>query len=103
MLLALMAPRPVYVASASKDKSADAQAEFRACVATSPVWQLYDLSGVGDATRPGVGGTRHTGAIGYHLRAGKHNLTVEDCACYMDYIDRHFAPRSPAHTPPAMP
>lgn len=89
-LLALMAPRRVYVASASADIYADIAAEFRSCVEATPVFQLYDLPGVGAVESPVVGTVLHDGAIGYHQRAGKHDLTTEDWSLYLDYTDRHW-------------
>lgn len=89
-LVALLAPRLVYVASASRDAWADPDAEFRACVEASPVYRLYGLDGPGRAERPGVAQPLHGGAIGYHLREGKHDLTVEDWRYYMDFADRHW-------------
>src|SRR5690606_18590422 len=46
-LIALMAPRLVYVASASEDANVDPRAEFRACVEAGPVFALHGLAGVG--------------------------------------------------------
>ena len=86
-LLALLAPRLVYVASASEDTNADPQAEFRACVEAAPVYALYGLKGVGLTDFPAVGEARHTGEIGYHVRAGEHDLKREDWARFMDYAD----------------
>jgi len=86
-LLALMAPRLVYVASADEDANADPRAEFRACVEAEPVFALHGLPGVGDATMPIPGEVRHGGAIGYHLRAGGHDLRREDWARFLDYAD----------------
>ncbi|MDR1280768.1 MAG: alpha/beta hydrolase [Opitutaceae bacterium] len=89
-LLALLAPRLVYVASASEDAWADPDAEFRACVEAGVVYDLYKLPGVGAAIRPGIAQPLHTGAIGYHLRAGKHDLTAEDWGYFMDFTDRRW-------------
>lgn len=89
-LLALVAPRLVYVASASDDAWADPAAEYRACVEATPVYQLYGLAGTGSTEQPGIAQPLHNGAIGYHLRKGKHDLTSEDWRYYMDYADRHL-------------
>lgn len=90
MLLALIAPRLVYVASASEDANADPRAEFQACVWAAPVFALHGLAGVGAADFPAVGERRHEGAIGYHLRPGPHDLRREDWNHYLDYADRHL-------------
>lgn len=89
-LLALIAPRLVYVASASDDANADPRAEFRACVWAGPVFALHGLEGVGAPDFPAIGERRHEGAIGYHLRAGEHDLKREDWRHFLDYADRHL-------------
>lgn len=86
-LLALMAPRRVYVASAAEDAHADPEAEFRACAWASPVFELHGHTGVGDPRFPAVGERRHDGAIGYHLRPGPHDLLREDWLHFIDYAD----------------
>jgi hypothetical protein len=93
MLIAAMAPRLVYVASASEDSHADTAAEFASCVAAESVFQLHGLKGVGAATRPAPNSALHQGSIGYHLRAGKHDLTVFDWTQYLNYADRHLKSR----------
>jgi hypothetical protein len=100
MLLALIAPRLVYVASAHDDTWADPTAEFGACVEAGPVFQLFGLRGVGRPTMPGTNAPRHDGAIGYHVRPGAHNLLLIDWNFYMDFTDRHWKDGAPAIRPP---
>lgn len=89
-LIALMAPRLVYVASASQDAWADPEGEFLSCVHAGPVYALFGLQGVGADRFPRAGQPLHTGHIGYHLREGRHDLTEYDWDRFMDFADRHW-------------
>lgn len=89
-LIALMAPRPVYVGSASEDRAADPLGEFLALQAAAPVFAWYSPEPLGGLDRhpaPGEGGG---GLLGYHLREGKHDLTSWDWDRYLDFADRHL-------------
>ncbi len=86
-LIALNAPRHVYVASAEKDHWADPEGEFLSTRFASPVWHLYGLQGVTVDQQPPVDEPVHGGHIAYHLRSGKHDLTLRDWNWFMDYAD----------------
>jgi dienelactone hydrolase len=89
MLLALVAPRPLYVASAVEDRWADPRGEFLAAQAAEPAWTLYGLPGLAAAAMPAPG--KPVGrTIGYHLRTGAHDVTEWDWERFLDFADRQL-------------
>jgi pimeloyl-ACP methyl ester carboxylesterase len=89
-LIALIAPRLAYVASAIEDKWADPEAEFLSCVKAAPVYALYGQQTVKADKFPEIGKTLHEGSVGYHVRPGAHDLTLTDWSNFMDFADRHW-------------
>ncbi|AYQ34352.1 S9 family peptidase [Runella sp. SP2] len=88
-LLSLIAPRPLYVASASKDTWADPKGEFLSAVEAGKVYQLYKKTGLGTSEMPAVN-TSVGQSIGYHLRDGGHDILLYDWEQYMNFIDKHI-------------
>ena len=89
-LIALMAPRPVYVASALEDKNANPLGEFLGAKHASPVYALFKLPGLDAKEFPAPDTAFHAGKIGYHVRPGTHNLLESDWQRFMDFADKHM-------------
>ncbi len=88
-LLALIAPRPLYVASAAEDLWADPKGEFLSAKIASEVYALFGKKGVEVAEQPSVN-TPVGVDVGYHIRTGIHDVTAYDWEQYLDFADRHF-------------
>ena len=88
-LIALIAPRPVYIASATEDLWADPRGEFLAAKAAEPVYRLFGKAGLGISEPPSPQKTVGD-FIGYHLRYGEHGITEYDWEQYLNFADRHF-------------
>lgn len=91
-LLALIAPRYIYVGSAEDDFAAYPESELLSCYAASIAYKLYGKTGLCGADKlPPVGANLHNGEIGYHLRSGGHFLSRYDWLRYMEFLDKKRA------------
>lgn len=91
-LLALAAPRPVYVASATEDLWADPKGEWLAAKAAGEVYVLFGLQGLGEEM-PQPDMSDGSSSVGYHIRTGKHNILAFDWQQYISFMNRHYKKR----------
>lgn len=85
----VVAPRLLYVSSATEDDWAGPRGEFAAGVLASEAWGLYGLPGLAGAFPP-PDTPIQSGRVGYHLRSGEHAIKLYDWQRYIDFADRHW-------------
>ena len=85
MLLALVAPRALYVASADEDLWSDPRGEFLALAAASSVFALWGEPAIATTAMPPLDTPLILGRRGYHVRRGSHNLTPYDWERFADF------------------
>lgn len=88
-LIALIAPRPVYITGAEDDRWADPKGEFLAGVAAGPVYKLFGKKDLGTGQMPPLN-TPIMHTIGYHYRSGKHEVTEFDWDQFLAFADMHL-------------
>lgn len=96
-LAALSAPRPLYIASASRDEWADPEGEWMSAALVAPIYKLYHRTGLAssqyDASQwPEPDCPVNEGFVAYHLREGNHEITAFDWAQYLRFFRKKLYP-----------
>lgn len=92
MLLALCAPRPLYLSDAIEDDWADPHKAFEAAILAEEVYRVLGRTGLCSHTFPPVHHPLLDGDIAYHVRTGGHGLLPYDWEQYLTFLDRYFLP-----------
>ena len=90
MLLSLIAPRPVYVASGTADTWADPHGEFQSANHAGPVYTLLGKKPLSTTKLPPPNQPLLDGDIGYHIRTGGHSIEPYDWQQFISFADRHL-------------
>ncbi len=88
-LIALLAPRPVYITGAEEDQWADPKGEFLAEVAAGPVYSLFGAQTLGTDRMPGIN-TPIIHTLAFHIRSGKHEVTAFDWDQFLTFADSNL-------------
>ena len=84
-LLALIAPRKLFLSTAHEDIYSDPKGEFLALKAALPVFKLYKLN-IPDISQMPERDKVLLGDIGFHLRTGVHDITIETWKKFLNYL-----------------
>jgi hypothetical protein len=88
-LLGLIAPRPLYLATASEDLHSDPRGEFEAAIAAGPIYKLLGARPL-EVLDPPPLDAAVMDDIGYHCHAGKHEVTALDWKHILEFADLKF-------------
>ena len=92
MIIALCAPRPVFITGGTQDQWADPRGEFLAEVAAGPVYRLLGKKDLGTRELPPLDTPLISGDLGFHYHTGGHAITPSDWKAFLDFADRHLRP-----------
>jgi hypothetical protein len=90
MLIALSAPRPVFITGGTADQWADPVGEFLAEVAAGPVYRLLGRKDLGVTTLPPLDTPVTSGDLGWHYHTGGHAATQADWSAFLQFLAKYF-------------
>jgi len=90
MLIALSAPRPVFITGGTRDQWADPVGEFLAQAAAGPVYRLLGRKDLGVSNLPALDTPIVTGDLGFHYHTGGHTATPEDWQAFLTFLEKYF-------------
>ncbi len=89
-LIALSAPRPVFITGGSQDQWADPHGEFLAEVAAGPVYRLLGRKDLGTTNMPSLDVVVDTGELAFKEHTGGHAATTADWQDFLKFAERYF-------------
>ena len=90
MLIALSAPRPVFITGGTTDQWADPVGEFLSEVAAGPVYRLLGRKDLGVTKVPPLDSPVTGGDLGYHYHTGGHAATPADWSAFLQFLAKYF-------------
>ena len=90
MLIALSAPRPVFITGGTADQWADPVGMFKAAVAAGPVYRLLGRKDLGTTELPALDTPLTSGDLGWHYHTGGHTATPADWKAFLTFLGKYF-------------
>jgi hypothetical protein len=88
-LIALVAPRPVFVTGGTEDQWADPHGEFLAMKAAGPVYRLLGKKDLGATEMPAPDHALIDGDLGFRYHIGGHTDLI-DWPVFLEFARRQF-------------
>ena len=88
MLLALVAPRALYVDCADQDLWGDPRGSYTSLYNAVPAFKLLGKDSNIPSSMPPLNKQVISGNVGFHIRDGVHGLLLKDWNMFMDFADR---------------
>ena len=88
-VLALIAPRPVYLAAAQDDKGSDPEGEFETAKAANTIYKFLGTKAFPQTTFPALNEPVY-GQIGFHIRPGGHDVKNFDWKQFLNFSNLHL-------------
>lgn len=88
-LMALIAPRPLFVTGGTRDSWSDSKGEFLACVGASPVYELLGKKGVGTTEMPAPDVALINGTLAFRNHEGGHVDSL-DWPTFLEFAQKQF-------------
>lgn len=86
-MIALIAPRPLFITGGTQDLWADPLGEFKACVAATPVYRLLGKTGISGAGLPAPDAPPTPGDLSFREHKGGHTDTL-DWPSFMQFAEK---------------
>ena len=90
MLIALSAPRPVFISGGTADQWADPVGMFKAAVAAGPVYRLLGGKDLGVTELPPLDTPVTSGDLGWNYHTGGHTATPADWKAFLEFLGKYF-------------
>jgi hypothetical protein len=89
-LIALIAPRPVFITGGTQDQWADPKGEFLACVGAEPVYKLLGKKGLNVTNMPAPDVSLVDGEIAFRYHKGGHTDGL-DWPVFIEFAKKQFS------------
>lgn len=93
-LIALIAPRPVYVNGGLSDQWSDPKGEFLAMVAAGPVYRLLGAGDLGTSDLPALDDPIISSNLAFHYHSQGHQSVPKDWWQFLQFAEAHYSKRA---------